>query len=263
MTRRALAIRLFNRRAVLSLSMLGTLFLSPRIQDAPFTAPLTTDQVVERMVKMNEQRTEDLQSYTATRSYHLKYQGLFSKSADLEVGLTYQWPDKKDFKVLSESGSELLRRRVLKPLLEAELESLKEQNRKQASIRPENYAFRCVGYEQTSEGNFYVLEITPKNTNKFLIRGQIWVDEEDFGIARIEGEPSINPSWWTKRNLIHVSFQKVGNFWLPQRNETETQLRILGRSRLTIDYGNYKVLKVRSAEFISSAGEPSAPATGR
>lgn len=218
-------------------------------------SPLTTDQIVERMVRMNDRRTRDLESYTASRTYHLKYKGLYSTSADVDATLTYEWPDKKHFDVLSEHGSELLRKRVLRPLLAAELEALKEENRKQAAMRPENYTFLAAGYEKTPEGNFYVLEIRPKNQNKFLVRGRIWVDAEDFGIARIEGEPSVNPSWWTKRNSIHVSYQKVGEFWLPLHNDTESNLRMLGRSWLTIDYTDYKILRVHQGESARTVEE--------
>jgi hypothetical protein len=132
----------------------------------------------------------------------------------------------------------------------------------QPTIRPENYEFRASGYEQTPDGNFYVLKIKPKYKSKFLVRGRIWVDGENFGIARMEGAPSVNPFWWLKRILIHAYFQKVGEFWLPLRNETQTQLRVLGEPWLTIDYGNYKVLKVRGDDSLLAADEPSeAPAT--
>jgi outer membrane lipoprotein-sorting protein len=235
---------------ILALCLVTAIPANPRAQETTAAAPMTTDQVVEEMVKRNAQRTEDLQSYSATRSYHVKYQGISSLSADLEVTLTYQFPDKKEFKVLGESGSELLRKRVLRPLLQAELEAVKDENRSKAVIRPENYEFRAAGYEQTPEGNFYVLEIKPKNKSKFLVRGRIWVDGEDFGIARMEGEPSVNPSWWLKRTVIHASFQKTGKFWLPLRNESQTQLRMIGKSWLTIDYGNYKVLKVRGDDAL-------------
>jgi hypothetical protein len=119
-------------------------------------------------------------------------------------------------------------------------------------MRPENYEFRGAGYEQTPDGNFYVLEIKPKNKSKFLVRGRIWVDADDFGIARMEGEPSVNPSFWLKRTVIHASFQRNGKFWVPLRNESQTQLRMLGRSWLTIDYGNYQVLKIRGDDAPAS-----------
>jgi hypothetical protein len=246
--------------AALMLCLVAAFPMNPQAQDMPSLPPMTTDQVVEQMVKRNEQRTQDLQSYTAARSYHLKYQGVYNASADLEATLTYQWPNKKEFRVLSETGSELLRKRVLRPLLQAEREAVKDENRSKAVIRPENYDFSAAGYEQTSEGNFYVLEIKPKNKNKFLVRGRIWVDGEDFGIARLEGEPSVNPSWWLKQTLIHAYFQRVGKFWLPVRNESQTQLRLLGKSWLTIEYGNYKELKVRGDHSISGVDAPFAAA---
>jgi hypothetical protein len=45
--------------------------------------PLTSDQVVQRMVERNEQRAQALESYRGTRIYNLEYRGLASKSATL------------------------------------------------------------------------------------------------------------------------------------------------------------------------------------
>jgi len=91
-----------------------------------------------------------------------------------------------------------------------------------------------------------VLEAEPKTKNKFLFSGRIWVDAKDFAIVRVEGEPAQNPSWWTKRNLIQHSNKKVGDFWLPARNETATELRLLGRSLLTIEYKDYELTEAAS-----------------
>jgi len=62
------------------------------------------------------------ESYRGTRIYNLEYHGLSSKSATLVVAMTYRRPDVKKFCIISESGSELLQGRVLKRLLEAEVE---------------------------------------------------------------------------------------------------------------------------------------------
>ena len=65
------ALGLMGKYGLLSLSLLGTLLANPSAQDVrdmPAAAPLTLDQVVERMVQMNEERSRDLQSFTATRS---------------------------------------------------------------------------------------------------------------------------------------------------------------------------------------------------
>jgi len=239
--------RLFKFGLVVCLFLLATQVNISVAQETSIAAPLTTAQVVEKMVARNEQRAQALGSYRATRVYHLEYHGLSDKSADLVAAITYQRPDKLKFSIVSESGSALLNKRVLKRLMEAEVESMREENRRRTAIRPENYEFRLVAYEPTLDHDFYVLEVTPRTKNEFQFRGRIWVEEKDFAVTRIEGEPAKNPSWWTKRNVIHVTYEKQGDFWLPVRNETVTQVRILGWSLLTIIYQDYQILETRDA----------------
>jgi hypothetical protein len=220
----------------------------------PSLVPLTADQIVERMVERNEQRAQALESYRGTRTYNLEYHGLASKSATLVVAMTYRRPNEKKFCILSESGSELLQGRVLKRLLDAEVEAMQEDQRRQTAMAPKNYEFRLLSYEPTSEQDFYLLEVMPRIKNKFLFRGRIWVDRQDFAVARMEGEPAKNPSWWTKRNDIHVTYEKIGEFWLPVRNETKTQVRIVGSSVLTIVYRDYEILNAGAMPATATTG---------
>jgi len=217
------------------------------------------------MVAMSERRAEALRGYTATRVYHLEYHGLKHMQAAVVAKMTYQWPDRKEFTILSESGSKTLRNRVLKRLLESEVEAMQGENRKRTAIHPDNYEFRLVGYERTPRRDFYVLEATPRVKSKFLFRGRIWVDGQDFAIVRIEGEPAKNPSWWTKRNDIQHSYQKVGDFWLPTRNETVTHVRISGRALLTIEYKDYELTEVHNLQggLPARGASPTAPLSER
>ena len=222
-------------------------------QETP-AAPLTADQVVQRMVEGNARRAGDLASYRGTRSYHLEYEGLSKKSATLLVAMTYRSPDEKNFCILSESGSEFLQGRVLKRLLEAESDATHEEQGRQTAMSPENYEFRLVGDERILGQEFYILEVAPRTKNKFLFRGRIWVEGQDFAVARMEGQPAKNPSWWTKRNIIHMTYEKIGEFWLPARSETNTQVRILGHSVLTIVYGDYEILSAGGIQVASTGG---------
>ena len=217
-------------------------------------APISADQVVQRMVERNEQRAQALESYRGTRIYNLEYHGLASKSATLVVAMTYRRPDEKKFCIVSESGSELLQGRVLKRLLEAEVDAMQEEQRRQTVMGPKNYEFRLITNEQTVDQGFYILEVTPRIKNKFLFQGRIWVDRQDFAVARMEGEPAKNPSWWTKRNAIHVTYEKIGEFWLPARNETNTQVRIVGNSLLTIVYRDYEILNADAMQATATSG---------
>lgn len=215
----------------------------------------STEQVVHKMVEMNRRRAEALRSYTSARVYHVEYHGIGDKRADLVVKMVYHAPDQKQFTVLSEEGSSLLRNRVLKRLIEAEQEATNAEHLRRTAIHPDNYEFQLVSHERTPQRSFYVLEANPKTKSKYLFRGRIWVDAEDFAVARIEGEPAKNPSWWTKRNLFQHSYQKVGEFWLPMRNETFTQLRILGRSLLTIEYKEYELIETSQVQLPPPAVE--------
>ena len=162
--------------------------------EASVEAPLTTAQVVEKLVAMNERRAEALRSYTAIRVYHVE-NNKQTRRAELVVRMSYHWPDQKEFTILSESGSKFLRNHVLKRLVKAEVESMRRENRQRKEMDQSNYNFQIVGYERSPYREFYVLEVVPKFENKFLFRGKIWVDAQDFGIVRMEGEPAKNPSW--------------------------------------------------------------------
>jgi len=210
-------------------------------QQATVSAPLSADEVMRRVVQMNEHRANALESYSSIRSYHLECHCLSHKKADMVVRAEYEAPNKKVFTIVSESGSGTVRSRVFKKLLEAEQESMREENQQRSAITPLNYTFQFTDYQKVGGNEFYVLEALPLTKNKFLFRGRIWVDAKDFAIAQVEGEPAVNPSWWTVKTDFTRSYQKIGGFWLPESNESETKVRIFGSAVLTIKYGEYQI----------------------
>ncbi len=117
-------------------------------------------------------RAKALESYSSVRSYHLECHCLSHKKADMVVRTDYQAPNKKEFTIVSESGSGTVRDRVFKKLLEAEQESMRDENQQRSAITPENYTFQLSDYEKTDTDEFYVLDAQPRSKNKFLFRGQ-------------------------------------------------------------------------------------------
>jgi outer membrane lipoprotein-sorting protein len=210
-------------------------------QELTVSAPLTADQVIDRLAEMNQVRAKSLESYSSVRSYHLECHCLSHKTADMVVRADYQAPNQKVFTIISESGSGTVRNRAFKKLLEAEQESMQEENQQRSAITPENYTFRLSEYQKTDTEEFYVLEAQPRTKNKFLFRGRIWVDAKDFAITRVEGEPAANPSWWTVKTDFKRRYQKIGDFWLPESNESETKVRVFGTAFLTIEYRDYQI----------------------
>lgn len=210
-------------------------------QHAAVSTPLTAGEVINRVVEMNEQRSQALASYSSLRTYHLECHCISHKTADMVVRADYEAPNKKVFTIISESGSGTVRNRAFKKLLEAEQESMREENQQRSAITPENYTFELIEYQKSDTDEFYVLDAQPRNKNKFLFRGHIWVNARDFAITRVEGEPAVNPSWWTEKTDFKRRYQKVGDFWLPESNESETRVRIFGTAFLTIEYRDYQI----------------------
>ena len=87
----------------------------------------------------------------------------------------------------------------------------------------------------------YVLIVEPRTKDKFLYRGRIWVDADDFAVARLEAEPAKNPSFWTKNSEVEQVYMKVSDFWLPARNHSITAIQLGGRAELTIQYNSYQI----------------------
>jgi hypothetical protein len=209
--------------------------------------------VIRHFVEKNEERTRALESYSSLRSYHLECHCLSHKKADMIVRADYVAPNKKVFTIVSESGSGTVREKVFKKLLEAEQEAMREENQQRTAITPENYTFQLLDYEKTDTDEFYVLDAQPLSKNKFLFRGNIWVNAKDFAITRVEGEPAVNPSWWTVKTDFKRSYQKIGDFYLPESNRSETKVRIFGTAVLTIEYREYQITQTGSGTVASSA----------
>ena len=236
--------------------MLLLLRLPVIAQEPTISAPMTAEEVINRVVSMNEVRAKALESYSSLRSYRLECHCLSHKKADMVVRAEYHAPDTKTFTIVSENGSGTVRNKVFKKLLEAEQESMREDNQQRSAMTLDNYTFKVADYQKTDGNEFYVLEVEPKTTNKFLIRGKVWIDAKDFAVTRIEGQPAVNPSWWTLRTDFKRSYQKVGEFWLPELNESQTKVRIFGTADLCIEYGQYEVTQAGAVNSASTQDKP-------
>ena len=119
-------------RTVLALiafvALITTSELSALDSETPAAAtagvPLATDQVVDNLVRRNQERAQALRHSEATRVYRVVYKGLPSdRVAEMTVQATYDRPSSKEFTIISQSGSKLIAKHVFKKLLESEKEA--------------------------------------------------------------------------------------------------------------------------------------------
>jgi len=222
------------------------LLAAPMQSGAP--AVLPANVIVAKLVATSAHRSSQLRGYRATRDYNLQYRGLLgTREASMQVLATYTAPDKHDYSIISQSGSKLLINRVLLKLLESEREALK--NRSQVDLSPANYNLDALGIETLDGvGPSYVLGVRPRKDNKFLYRGKIWVEADEFAVVRMEGQPAKSPSFWIKQTDIDSNWQKVAGFWLIQHTRSVSHIRLGGTATLTIDYRDYKITDVGSTK---------------
>lgn len=222
--------------------------------------PMTLQHVIRTMVEKNAERTRALESYQSRRTYTLVYKGFPSDlHAQMVVALTYTAPDTKTFTVVSETGPKWLIDRVLMRLVKTETEAQRGENRAKVDLNTVNYNFSDLQYQKAADGCSYSVSVEPKTPSKLLYRGRIWINDQDFAVCRIEAEPSKNPSFWITSTKISHKYEKVGTFWLPERNTSVSTIRIGGRATLTIQYQDYRILKEHAVGSAIDSRNPSHP----
>jgi len=197
-------------------------------------------EIVATMAEHEAQRGAALQGYTAKRRYVLQNEN-HHKRAEMVVTMRCHENGSKKFEPVAESGWGGARKYVFPKLLKSETAASMPGERQKSRITADNYSFQFLRRDRVNDRLAYVLAITPKAANQYLIRGTIWVDASDYAIARIEGAPAKNPSFWIKSvHFIHT-YEKKGPFWLPVSDRSVTEARIFGATELTIDYFDYSL----------------------
>jgi hypothetical protein len=224
---------------MLAIALVSILIASPEGR-APASLPRTTDDVVAAMVSRDDERIAALHGYRAMRRYEIAHRSRH-KRAEMLVRVTGHEDGSRTFETVSESGWGIVLKHVFPRLLEAEVESSRPDVRDRSRITPENYSFEMIGTEEIRDRPAYVMAVEPKTKNKFLMRGRIWVDAEDYAIVRIEGQPAKNPSFWTKSVHFTHEYRKIGVFWFPVRDVSVNDVRIVGTTEMRIEYFDYAV----------------------
>ena len=206
----------------------------------PSTTVMTADAIFAKLVEFNRLRESRLQQYSVESTYRVKNEK-GEMRAETQAVMRYRSPGNKEFKIIHEKGSGLIRSRVFKPLMDVEVETASERNRLDSSVTPNNYTLALLGEEEIAGYPCYVLQASPKRADKYLFTGRIWIHSVEFAIVQVEGQPARSPSAWIKRVDFVRRYQKIGEFWLPLKNESITRVRLFGRNTLTTDYDNYEI----------------------
>ena len=199
----------------------------------------SADEVIARMFARDSVRESMQGGYVGSREYTLDNKR-FDKRATMTVAIFGDPDGTKHFQVVSEEGWKGANKHVFHKMLESESDSSIPGIRPKTRIVPENYEFSLVGSEIIAGRPAYVIEATPKRSDRYLFRGRIWVDAEDYALVRVEGQPAKNPSFWIHSVHFVQEYHKTGPFWFPASTTSVTDARIFGPTLVSIRYFDYR-----------------------
>lgn len=249
---------LIPQRVAIAAILLLAAASSARAQDAPGQGPTAAlveervstsappaeapsgDEIIAQLLLHNRLRDAQLEHYSVVRTYEVRnHEGKLS--AQEVVRMEYQAPGNKTFQKTSEKGSGKVRHMVFDRLMESESETAAGREHHDSALTPANYTFTRIGEEDLGPYHCYVVQATPKRQDKYLFEGSIWIDAQDFAVVKITGHPAKKPSFWINRADFVRQYQKIGEFWVPSRDETIVHMRLLGKKLFTIDHEEYSI----------------------
>jgi hypothetical protein len=213
----------------------------------PARADATGEHIFAELIRRNELRNTELRSYSETRSYSVSDQN-GKVHAETVVRLDYRAPDSKAFVAISEKGSAVVRHLVLNRLMESEVDAASGKSHRDSTINPANYTFRLLGEQDLGGNRCFVVQAIPTRKDKYLFDGKVWIDSQDYAVVQIVGHPAKKLSMWVDKADFVRRYQKIGDFWLPLKDETSVHVRLYGSKILTIDHQSYTINEVRSAQ---------------
>jgi hypothetical protein len=222
--------------------LLATLASSSQVTSSPAEMP-DLNLILERMEDILHRDPAQSLPYEVTREYKV-FRGYDKQStSEVTAQINFVPPDVKTYRIIQASGNSSGERMVCE-LLDSETDSARKK--RDSEISRANYDFVLLRRQNFGVVPEYVLGIFPKRKEKYLLRGQIWVDANTFRIRRIEGVPARSPSFWLKDIHITLQFEQLGNMWVPVTFDGIATVRLLGQYTLA-------GLNIRSSESISTA----------
>jgi hypothetical protein len=224
---------------------LASLILASAVSQ-PLAGPLATDatmpsgeMILGRIESENIRRHALLQEYSGAQQYTLQNQR-FGKQAAVGVLMTHHPVDGERYTVLTRSGSERLNG-IIDKVIESEVGASLPPENERHQITPRNYRARLMGTEVSAGKICYVLELTPRMKNRYLIAGKAWVDAGSYAVMRIEGQFAASISMLVGAPRISEEFVDVHGFWLPGHVRSVTSSFLLGPTELNIQFSNYQL----------------------
>lgn len=197
-------------------------------------------QVLKAVDASVTRREAGLVGYTAIEHYAVfRSSDAVHPAAEMTVRATYRSTSGKSYEILSESGSQFLRKAVLERTLQNERDLTKPAERVRALIDTGNYKMQVASNATLDDRPCIVLQISPRRAASYLFTGQIWVDSRDGTIVQLKGTTAKPVSILTGRTQVARNYTLVDGYPMATRATATTSVAVIGQIRMVIDYSDY------------------------
>jgi hypothetical protein len=221
--------RMYCLRRLLAAGSLAALVLVLAIAVAPVaraTSPDAADHSFQQFLAKGDGEL----SYRATRRLEAENG---SRRGWMDVVTQYTPRMGSRYDVLGEGGSDYIREKVLRAVLNAERDAFARGEMYRAALAPENYTFEPNGVD--TDGLSRVL-ISPRRKEPALIEGTMFLTPRDGALVRLQGRLVKSPSFWVKSVEVVRAYRRFNDKVVPIALDSKAQLRMLGMASLRMTY---------------------------
>ena len=137
------------------------------------------------------------------------------------------------YRIVSEHGSDKIRRKVLHAILDRERALVNDGHMDRGDLSTENYEF---GEPRYGDGGSQYVPLKPRRRDVLLVDGRMVLSADGRELLRVEGKLAKNPSFWTTLVNVVRRYARLDGVRVPIATESTAKIRFAGMSRLEVDY---------------------------
>jgi outer membrane lipoprotein-sorting protein len=198
--------------------------------------------LIRRIDAANHARYDHVLSYTVTEHYAvIRGDDQSHPAAEMTVLTTYKKGEGKTFEIKSQSGSELILRFGLRPLLDNEKALNNPATVESSWFSSANYDMKLNPGppQRIGDRDCVALSITPRHKAPNMVEGTLWVDPRDGTIAQVEGTASKSPNPVAGTTHMMRQYTNIQGYSMATHARAESNSALIGRTVVLIDYSDY------------------------
>jgi hypothetical protein len=211
------------------LSLVGCITLAVESAERPETMAAGVQPALERFLARPD---EPITEYRARRTLE-GHNPRFKMDGAIEAITELSANGRFSYTIVSETGSDYIRDKVLRPILETEAKVFASGDPSRSALTIDNYD---IGGGELAEPGIVKLFAKPRRKEVSLIDGAVFITSADSDLVRVEGKMAKNPSFWTTRVNLVRRYDRIGGVRVPVRLDSTAQIRFAGESSLSMIY---------------------------